>query len=93
MRSSRRCSMCRSRRSWRLRLRFRQCRASRIDAAKLQNLEAALNLKHDASGEPTDKGKAAAAALGGPGPGVKPRPKQDGREGFQEFQKLQTNGS
>jgi hypothetical protein len=59
----------------------------------LQNLEAALNLKHDASGEPTDKGKAAAAALGGPGPGLKPGPKQDGRAGFQEFQKLQTNGS
>ena len=64
-----------------------------INAAKLQNLEAALKLKHDAGGAPTDKGKAAAAALGGPGPGLKPGPKQDGRAGFQEFQKLQTNGS
>jgi hypothetical protein len=64
-----------------------------INTAKLKNLEAALKLKHDAAGAPTDKGKAAAAALGGPGPGVKPGPKQDGRAGFQEFQKLQTNGS
>ena len=64
-----------------------------INAAKLQNLEAALKLKHDAGGAPTDKGKAAAAALGGPGPSVKPSPKQDGRAGFQEFQKLQSNGS
>ena len=64
-----------------------------INAAKLQNLEAALKLKHEGAGTPTDKGKAAAAALGGPGPGIKPGPKQDGRAGFQEFQKLQTNGS
>ena len=64
-----------------------------INAAKLQNLEAALKLKHEGTGTPTDKGKAAAAALGGPGPGIKPGPKQDGRAGFQEFQKLQTNGS
>ena len=64
-----------------------------INTAKLKNLEAALKLKHDAGGAPTDKGKAAAAALGGAGPGVKPGPKQDGRAGFQEFQKLQTNGS
>ena len=64
-----------------------------INAAKLQNLEAALKLKHEGAGTPTDKGKAAAAALGGPGPSIKPGPKQDGRAGFQEFQKLQTNGS
>lgn len=64
-----------------------------INAAKLQNLEAALNIKHDAGGTPTGKGKAAAAALGGPPgkPGVKP--KEDGRAGFQEFEKLQNNGS
>ena len=64
-----------------------------INAAKLQNLEAALKLKHEGTGTPTDKGKAAAAALGGVGPGVKPGPKPDGRDAFQEFQKLQTNGS
>ncbi len=64
-----------------------------INAAKLQNLEAALKLKLDAGGAPTGKGAAAAAALGGAGPGIKPGPKQDGRAGFQEFQKLQTNGS
>ena len=64
-----------------------------INAAKLQNLEAALKLKHEGTGTPTDKGKAAAAALGAPGPGIKPGPKPDGRDAFQEFQKLQTNGS
>ena len=35
MRLSRRCSMCRRRRSWRLRLRFRQCRASRDQCRKI----------------------------------------------------------
>ena len=64
-----------------------------INAAKLQNLEAALKLKQEGTGTPTAKGKAAAAALGGVGPGVKPGPKPDGRDAFQEFQKLQTNGS
>jgi len=64
-----------------------------INAAKLQNLEAALQLKHDGGGTPTGKGKAAAAALGAPGPGIKPGPKKDGRDGFQEFEKLKTNGS
>ncbi len=35
MRLSRRCSMCRRCRSWRLRLRFRQCRASRDQCRKI----------------------------------------------------------
>jgi hypothetical protein len=64
-----------------------------INTAKLRNLEAALQLKHEGGGAPTGKGKAAAAALGAPGPGPKPGPKQDGRASFQEFEKLQTNGS
>ena len=63
-----------------------------INAAKLQNLEAALQLKQDGGGAPTGKGKAAAAALGGSL--EKPiKPKEDGRDGFQEFEKLQNSGS
>ena len=65
-----------------------------INAAKLQNLEAALKLKHEGEGTPTGKGKAAAAALMGAGPpGPKPGPKTDGRAGFQEFEKLPNTGS
>jgi hypothetical protein len=62
-----------------------------INAAKLQNLESALLMKHE-TGPHDGKGKAAAAALGGPSgrPGKAPR---DGRDGFQEFEKLKTNGS
>lgn len=64
-----------------------------INAAKLQNLEAALQLKHGDAGPPTGKGRAAAAGLLGP-PGGKPGPKpKDGRDGFQEFEKLQNSGS
>ena len=65
-----------------------------INAAKLQNLEAALKLKHEGEGTPTGKGKAAAAALLGAGPpGPKPGPKADGRDRFQEFEKLPNTGS
>ncbi len=64
-----------------------------IDAAKLRNLEAALTLKNDAGGTPTGKGQAAAAALGGPPGKPGPKTKEDGRAGFQEFEKLQNNGS
>ena len=63
-----------------------------INAVKLQNLEAALKIKHEGGGPPTDKGKAAAAALGAPGPGTKPGPTADGRPAFQEFEKP-NNGS
>ena len=62
-----------------------------INAAKLQNLEAALKIK-DEAGPQDGKGKAAAAALGGP-PGKPGKIPKDGREGFQEFEKLKTNGS
>lgn len=64
-----------------------------INAAKLQNLEVALQIKQGGPDNGT-KGKAAAAALlGGQGPGPKPGPKTDGRAGFQEFEKLPNNGS
>ena len=64
-----------------------------INTVKLQNLEAALQLKH-ADGKPEPGGKAAAAALLAPGPpGPKPGPKADGRAGFQEFEKLPNIGS
>ena len=64
-----------------------------INAAKLQNLEAALAIKAGGP-EKGPKGKAAAAALlGAPGPGPKAGPKTDGRAGFQEFEKLITPGS
>lgn len=76
---------------------------SGIDTTKLQNLEAALILKDEGGGTPAGggaelggKGKAAAAALlSAPGDKlpVKPQPKQDGRAGFQEFEKLQNRGS
>lgn len=64
-----------------------------INAAKLQNLEAALLIKQGGP-DTGNKGKAAAAALlGGQGPGPKPGPKADGRAGFQEFEKLPNSGS
>jgi|GEM_PF-674382 len=72
-----------------------------LNTAKIQNLEAALNLKHAAEtpagtgAEKGGKGKAAAAGLLA-APLEKPdpkAPKQDGRAGFQEFEKLQVNGS
>jgi hypothetical protein len=70
-----------------------------INTAKLQNLEKALILKQG-GGTPTGngaekggKGKAAAAALLGVPLEKKPGPKEDGRGGFQEFEKLQNNGS
>ncbi len=63
-----------------------------INAAKLQNLEVALQVKQGPDNG--NKGKAAAAALlGGQGPGPKPGPKADGRAGFQEFEKLPNSGS
>lgn len=65
-----------------------------INAAKLQNLEAALQLKHGESGPPNGKGRAAAAGLlGAPNGKPGPKPKEDGRAGFQEFEKLQNGGS
>ncbi len=65
-----------------------------INAAKLQNLEAALKLKHEGTGAPAGgKAKAAAALLGDGPPGPKPGPKTDGRAGFQEFDKLPDTGS
>ena len=64
-----------------------------INAAKLRNLEAALQLKHGEAGPPTGKGRAAAAGLLG-APNGKPAQKiKDGRDGFQEFEKLQNSGS
>jgi len=72
-----------------------------LNTAKVQNLEAALNLKHAAEtpagtgAEKGGKGKAAAAGLlAAPLERPDPKaPKQDGRAGFQEFEKLQVNGS
>jgi len=73
-----------------------------IDTAKMQNLEAALIMKEDGGGTPVGgaerggQGKAAAAALlSAPldKPAPKLRPKEDGRAGFQEFEKLQSRGS
>ncbi|MDB6171366.1 MAG: hypothetical protein JWL59_677 [Chthoniobacteraceae bacterium] len=74
-----------------------------INAGKLQNLEAALLMKQGGGETPAGggaekggKGKSAAAALlgGPPGkPAPKSGPKEDGREGFQEFEKLQNTGS
>ena len=63
-----------------------------INAAKLQNLEAALLIKED-TGPHDGKAKAAAAALGGPPGKTGPKKKDDGRDGFQEFEKLKANGS
>ena len=65
-----------------------------INSAKLQNLEAALQLKHGEAGPPNGKGRAAAAGLlGAPNGKPGPKPKEDGRAGFQEFEKLQNSGS
>src|SRR5262245_2084392 len=72
-----------------------------LNTAKIQNLEAALKLKQGGETpagtgeEKGGKGKAAAAALLG-APLEKPNPKapkEDGRAGFQEFEKLQNLGS
>lgn len=72
---------------------------SGINSAKLQNLAKALILKQG-GGTPTGsgaenggKGKAAAAALLAAPLDKKTGPKEDGRAGFQEFEKLQNNGS
>ena len=71
-----------------------------INTAKLQNLEAALQLKKDGTGTPTGsgaekggKGRAAAAGLLSAPLEKQPGPKLDGRAGFQEFEKLQNTGS
>ena len=63
-----------------------------INAAKLQNLEVALQIKQNPTPEGPGKAKAAAALLG-TGVGPKAGPKADGRAGFQEFEKLPNNGS
>lgn len=63
-----------------------------INAAKLQNLETALQIKHSATPEGPGKAKAAAELLG-PGVGPKAGPKKDGRDVFQEFEKLPNKGS
>jgi hypothetical protein len=72
-----------------------------LNTTKLKNLEAALVLKQAAEtpkgddAEHSGKGKAAAAALlAAPldKPAPKP-PKEDGRAGFHEFEKLQNRGS
>jgi hypothetical protein len=75
---------------------------SGINTARLRNLEAALLMKQGGGGTPAGsgaekggKGKSAAAALLG-APLGKPEPKapkEDGRAGFQEFEKLQNSGS
>ncbi len=63
-----------------------------INAVNLQNLETALAVKNGP--QQGTKGKAAAAELiGGAGPGPKPGPKTDGRNIFQEFEKLPNKGS
>lgn len=67
-----------------------------LNALKRQNLEAALVLKDAPTITGAGKAKAAAAALlGGPSgkPSPQPQPKEDGRDGFQEFDKLNANGS
>jgi hypothetical protein len=71
-----------------------------INTAKLQNLEKALVLKQGGGGTPSGagaekggKGKSAAAALLAAPLEKQPGPKEDGRAGFQEFEKLQNNGS
>ncbi len=63
-----------------------------INAAKLQNLEVALQIKQNPTPEGPGKAKAAAALLG-PGPGTKTGPKADGRAIFQEFEKSPNKGS
>jgi hypothetical protein len=72
-----------------------------INTAKIQNLETALMMKE--AGAPTGNneehggdGKAAAAALLAAPLGKVPAKKalkEDGRAGFQEFEKLQNRGS
>jgi hypothetical protein len=72
-----------------------------LNTTKLKNLEAALVLKQAAEtpkgddAEHSGKGKAAAAALlAAPLDKVPPKPpKEDGRAGFHEFEKLQNRGS
>jgi hypothetical protein len=74
-----------------------------LNAVKLQNLETALKIKQASGGTPIGtgaenggKGKAAAAALlAKPLDQAPPKtgPKEDGRAGFQEFEKLQNRGS
>ncbi len=71
-----------------------------LNTAKLQNLESALILKQAAEtpkgddAEHSGKGKAAAAALlAAPLDKAPPKPKEDGRAGFHEFEKLQNRGS
>jgi hypothetical protein len=72
-----------------------------LNTAKLRNLEAALILKQAAEtpkgddAEHSGKGKAAAAALlAAPLDKAPPKPpKEDGRAGFHEFEKLQNRGS
>ena len=70
-----------------------------IIAPKQLNLEAALQLKEDGTKPPPgvgEGGKAAAAALLSGPPGLvpaPPTPNGDGREGFQEFEKLTAPGS
>jgi hypothetical protein len=71
-----------------------------INTAKLQNLEKALVLKQGGGGTPVGggaekggKGKSAAAALLAAPLEKRAGPKEDGRAGFQEFEKLQNNGS
>jgi hypothetical protein len=73
-----------------------------LDIAKMQNLEIALKMKQE-TGTPAGngeehggKGKAAAAALFAAPLGKVPAKnalKEDGRGGFQEFEKLQNRGS
>ncbi|RBP45682.1 hypothetical protein DES53_10264 [Roseimicrobium gellanilyticum] len=67
-----------------------------INTAKLQNLEAALNLKKDGTDAPAGnagRGRAAAAGLLSAPLEKQTGTPEDGRDGFQEFQKLQGTGS
>jgi hypothetical protein len=71
-----------------------------LNTTKIQNLEAALILKQGGGGTPAGagaekggKGKSAAAALLAAPLEKAKAPKEDGRAGFQEFEKLQNNGS
>lgn len=63
-----------------------------INAAKLQNLETALQIKNSPTPQGPGKAKAAAELLG-PGVGPKAGTKKDGRDVFQEFEKLPNKGS
>jgi hypothetical protein len=67
-----------------------------INTAKLQNLEAALQLKKDGADAPrghAGKGRAAAAGLLSAPLEKQTNTPEDGRAGFQEFEKLQGTGS